>query len=185
MPGTPSLPDELVALLAEMYGEANPATGKRWTLRELAAFCALPPWSITTCHTTVRRTMAPLRAERARDAREIARERIARALPQQLDALDTMIEALADDFTAAKTPTARAAALDAYQKGLALKLRYSGVGEAIEMSGDLNVDAALTVVDARSQLAAQLARAALGAAAGTASGTPGEPVAGSGGGSPS
>lgn len=184
MPGTPSLPDELVALLAEMYGEANPATGKRWTLRELAAFCALPPWSITTCHTTVRRTMAPLRAERARDAREIARERIARALPQQLDALDTMIEALADDFGAAKTPTARAAALDAYQKGLALKLRYSGVGEAIDVTADLS-DAALTVVDARSQLAAQLARAALGAAAGAAGGTPGEPVAGGGGGSPS
>lgn len=184
MPGVTTLPDELIDLLAEMYGEVNPATKKRWTLRQLAVFASEKAGRRIE-RPVVERAIKPVRAERAQMAREVARERIARELPAQLDTLDTMIGALATDFTDAKTPAARRDALDAYQKGLALKLRYSGVGEAIELSGDLSTDATLTVTDARSQLAAQLARAAAGAAAGTAGGTSGEPVDGSGGGSPS
>lgn len=42
-----TLPDDLIELLAEMYGEANPATNRRWNTRDLAKFCAQPPWNIT------------------------------------------------------------------------------------------------------------------------------------------
>lgn len=183
MSSTPSLTDDLIETLATMRGEINPATQRRWTLIELAAW-ATAKTGAEVGRMTVCRLTAPVRAERARIVREATRERITARLVEQVDALDTMVTAIADDFTAAPTPAARREAFDAFQKGLALKLRYSGVGEAIEVSGDLTTDATLTVVDARSQLAAQLARAAAGAAAGAAGGTPGEPVAGGGGGTP-
>lgn len=184
MSSVSTLSDELIDQLAEMYGEINPATTRRWTLRQLAAW-ATEKIGRRVERQAIERAIKPVRAERAQIAREVARERIARELPQQLDVLDTMITSLAADFTAAGTPAARRDALDAYQKGLALKLRYSGVGEAIELSGDLATDATVTVTDARSQLAAQLARAAAGAAPGGEGDASGEPVAGSGGGSPS
>lgn len=174
-----TLPDDLIELLAESYSEINPATKKRWTLRELAAF-ATQHLGRPVTRPVVERAIYPVRAEWAKVAREVARERIGAKLPAQIDALDDMIEKVGRDFSEAATPGHRAAALDAYHKGLTLKLRYSGIGESVELSGGLTLDGALTVTDARSQLAAQLARAAPGAlAAGAATGA-GEPEPGGG-----
>ena len=133
-----SLPDDLVELLAEMYGEVNPATGKRWTTGQLATFAAQRLGRPVT-RPVVDRAIAPLRAEWARVAREVARERIGAKLPAQLDALDDMIAKVQHDFVEAATAKERAAALDAYHKGLTLKLRYSGVGESVDVSGAVDV----------------------------------------------
>jgi hypothetical protein len=159
-----TLPDDLIELLAESYSEINPATKKRWTLRELAAFASQQLGREVT-RPVVERAIYPVRAEWAKVAREVARERIGAKLPAQLDALDDMIEAMKRDFIEAGTAGHRAAALDAYRKTLTVKLRFSGVGEHLEVSGGLALDGSLTVTDARSQLAAQLARAATGAVA--------------------
>ena len=177
----PSLTDDLIETLADMRGQINPATGKRWTLRELAVWASAKVGREVGRMTIYRQT-APVRAERAQVAREVTRERITARLDDQVGVLDTMVTALADDFARADTPAARREAFEAYQRGLALKLRYSGVGEAIEFTAD--PDAALTVNDARAQLAAQLARAAAVAPRGGAGDPPGDPLAGSGVGSP-
>lgn len=174
-----TLPDDLIELLAESYSEINPATKKRWTLRELAAFASQQLGREVT-RPVVERAIYPVRDEWAKVAREVTRERIGAKLPSQVATLDDMLTKVERDFTDAMTPGARAAALDTYRKGLLLKLRFSGVGEHLEVSGDVKLDGTLTVTDARSQLAAQLARAASGADAAGAGGGAGEPVAGSG-----
>lgn len=175
-----TLPDDLVWLLAETYGETNPATQKRWTLQQLAAFASERIGRPVT-RPVVERAIAPLRAEWARMAAEVARERIGQKLPAQLEKFDDMLTKVGNDFAGSKTAGARAAALDAYRKGLLLKLRFSGIGERVEVDGDLNVDGTVTLADARSQLAARLAGAAYGAVASGASGRSGEPDAGGGG----
>ena len=179
MASVTTLPDELVWLLAETYGEINEATKKRWTGRELAALASERMGREVT-RPVVERAIAPLRAEWARIARDVARDRIGRKLPAQLDALDDMLTKVGNDFTEATTPGARAGALDTYRKGLLLKLRFSGVGERVEVDGNLNVDGNLTLTDARAQLAARLAGATVGAVADGADGGGGEPDAGSG-----
>ena len=172
-----TLPDDLIELLAETYGEVNPATGKRWTLRQLAGLATTKLGRPVT-RPVVERAIAPVRAEWARVAREVARERIGTKLPAQLDALDDMIEAEKLDFIEAESAKERAAALEAYHRGLALKLRYSGIGEVVELSGDVTIDGNLA--DARSQLAAQLTRAASGALAAGAAAGAGRALPGSG-----
>lgn len=174
-----TLPDDLIELLAETYGTINPATKQRWKLRELADFASQQLGRPVT-RPVVERAIYPVRAEWARVAREVTREHIGAKLSAQVDALDDMIEAVGRDFSEAATPGHRAAALDAYQKGLALKLRYSGVGEVVDVSGGLTLDGTLTVTDARSQLAAQLARAASGALAAGAAAGAGRALPGSG-----
>jgi len=178
MAGVTTLPDDLVELLAESYGTVNPATKQRWKLRELAGF-ASQQLGRTVTRQVVERAIAPVRAEWARVAREVTRERIGNRLPAQVDALDDMIDQVGRDFSEANTPGHRAAALDAYQKGLALKLRFSGVGEHLEVSGAVQSDGTLTLTDARTQLAAQLARAAAGALPAGAGDGAGEPQPGS------
>ena len=138
MPGTPSLPDELVALLAEMYGEANPATNRRWDQRSLAAFCALPPWSITTCHTTVGRAIKPLRDLRAALTQDLLRERIATTLPAQIETLDNLITRVAA-HAAHASPMVQRKGLDSVVKALNVKLRYSGVAASLDLSGTMDI----------------------------------------------
>lgn len=181
MSGTTTLPDALVELLAESYGEMNPATKRRWTLRELAAVANQQTGRTDIAHTTVAAAIGPLRAEWARIARDVARERIGQKLPAQLDALDDMLSKVERDFSEAGTPRQRAESVDTYRKGLLLKLRFSGVGERMEVDAQVNVDGTLAVSDARSALAAQLARAAPGAVADGAGAGDREPFPGSGG----
>lgn len=176
-PGT--FPEDLAERIADLYSQENPSTRRRWTQRELAALASEELGRPIT-RPVIDRAIAPIRAERARITREVAREQITAKLATQLDALDTMMSKVAEDFDGAPDADARADALDTYQKGLALKLRYSGVGESMEISGavDVTTDGALT--DARSQLAAQLARAAAGALPAAAGGGAGEAVTGGG-----
>lgn len=163
MSGRSSIPDATIELLAALYSEANPATGKRWTLRELGAH-ATKLLGREVTRQSVERAIYPVRAEWARAAREVTRERIALHLSEQVSTLDTMLMKTAEDFASADGAKERAAALDTYHKGLALKLRYSGVGEAIELSGALDVTsdgkpiAAMTTDELRAHIATLRAR---------------------------
>jgi hypothetical protein len=133
-----SLPEELIEILAGAYGTLNTNTNRRWTLRELAEF-STQQLGRAVSKSMVERAINPIRAERARDAREIARACITAQLPAQLETLDTMLAAIAGDFTTAEDADKRSAALDAFNKALTLKMRYSGVGERLEMGGGLDL----------------------------------------------
>lgn len=138
MPGVLTLPDELVALLAEMYGEANPATNRRWSTRDLAAFCAQPPWSIKTTHQVVGRSIKPLRDLRAALTQDLLRERIATTLPAQIETLDALITKVAA-HAANASPMVQRKGLDSVVKALNVKLRYSGVAAALDLSGTMDI----------------------------------------------
>ncbi len=177
--GTTTLPDALVQQLAELYGETHPKTKRRWTLRQLAEF-ASKELDREVTHPVVERAIKPLREEWAKTAIDVARQRIGAKLPAQLDALDDMLTRVQRDFTRAKSPAQRADALDTYRKGVLLKLRYSGVGERMEVDANVTLDATVTVHDARSALAARLARAApVAPAVGAGEGGAGPPAGGS------
>lgn len=128
-----TLPDDLVELLAEMYGEANPATNRRWNTRDLAAFCALPPWGITTTHAAVQRAIKPLRELRAELTREVLKERINATLPTQLESLDQLIAKVAANAAGA-SPMVQRKGLDTITKALAMKLRFSGVTDTVDVN---------------------------------------------------
>lgn len=159
----PLIPDDLIELLADMRGQIHPASKRRWSLRELAAF-ATEKCGYEVGRGAVQRATAPVRAERAAFAREAAREQIATSLPAQLDTLDEMLTKVSEDFVNAADADDRAAALDAYHKGLALKLRYSGVGERVEMEGAVDITsdgkpiAAMTTDELKAHIAGLRAR---------------------------
>lgn len=136
--GTTTLPQSLIELLAEMYGELNPATGRRWDQRALAAFCALPPWNITTTHAAVGRAIRPLRELRAELTRDILRERLNAQLSTQIEGLDDLITKVVAKAREA-TPMVQRKGLDSVVKALNVKLRYSGVAARFEVDGELDV----------------------------------------------
>lgn len=173
-----AIPEHLIDLAAEMYGDRNPKTGRRWTFRDLAAWLR-EQHGLEVSRECVRRAVKPVRAERAELRREVLRERIAKTLPDQLDTLDDLLVKLAADARKAK-PSARLDVVDVFRKALETKLRFSGVGERVESEAEVHVDAAISVTDARAALAEGLARAALATAAGATGEAPREPVSGDG-----
>ena len=156
-----AIPEHLVDLAAEMYGDRNPKTGQRWTFRDLAAWLR-EQHGLEVSRECVRRAVKPVRAERAELRREILRERIGASLSDQLDTLDGLLVKLAADAQKAK-PALRLDLVDTYRKALETKLRFSGAGERVETEAEVHVDAAVTVTDARDELAESLAREAAGA----------------------
>jgi hypothetical protein len=138
MAGTTSIPDDVIDHLVALYGAHNPKTGRRTTIRDLTGI-ATEMCGRSISRSMVERVINPIRAERAQIAREVARERITETLPKQLDALDDMLTKVALDFTSAEDPEGRSKALDSYHKGLALKMRFSGVGESVDVSGAVDL----------------------------------------------
>ncbi len=170
-----AIPEHLIDLAAEMYGDRNPKTGRRWTFRDLAAWLR-EQHGLEVSRECVRRAVKPVRAERAELRREVLRERIAKTLPDQLDTLDDLLVKLAADARKAK-PSARLDVVDVFRKALETKLRFSGVGERVETEAEVHVDAAVSVTDARDELAESLAREAAGAARSRAARPAGDPPA--------
>ena len=135
MPGVTTLPDTIVELLVEMHGEENPATRKRWTLRELAAWTSAQIGRDVT-HMVVHRAIRPILDERAAMLRDALRVKIGEKISGQVDTLDDLMTKVANDALTA-TPMARRKGLDVFRKALDSKLRVSGVADGkVTLSGD-------------------------------------------------
>jgi hypothetical protein len=134
--GVTTLPDALIEMLVEMHGESNAATGKRWTLRELAAWASAELGHEVT-HMVVHRAVRPVLDERAVMLRDALRVKIGEKIAGQVDTLDDLMTKVANDALTA-TPMARRKGLDVFRKALDSKLRVSGVGDGgkVTLSGD-------------------------------------------------
>lgn len=174
-----TLPDDLVEALADLYATANPKTGKRWTSHELAALASVR-LDRPIAHTTVMRAIRPLLSTRADVTREVLRAKIGERLGAQLDTLDDLLTKIGNDARDAESPYQRALSTDTYRKALESKLRFSGIAERVEVQAEVHVDAAVSVTDARDELAESLAREAAGPARRRAAGAAGDPAAGDG-----
>lgn len=179
MPGVTTLPTDVIDRLLELHGTTHPKTGQRWTSRQLAEVAASLGHPVT--HMVVLRALRPALNERAQIAREVLRAKITERITAQVDTLDDLLTKVAADATAQDVSAyQRAISTDTYRKALESKLRFGGVGERMEVEGEVTVDATVTVTDARDELAESFARETAGAARRRAPGAAGEPPAGGG-----
>lgn len=127
MAGVSTLPEELIERLAEMYCDTNPATGRRWTLRELAVVASQHlPEGTDVSRMSVQRAIKPLLEERAAITREALRAKITERVGSQIDSLDDLITKVAANAMNA-TPMVQRKGLDSLAKAIGMKLRHSGV----------------------------------------------------------
>lgn len=176
------IPESLHGELVDLYGEIDPATKKRRGYRELSTW--LKARGIDASREAVRIVVEPLRRERAEIRRDALRDRIAEKLPDQLAALDKLLERLKRDVERGKTSRARARAFNAYRGAIDTKLRAAGIGERVELDAHVEGDLTITVTDARVALAQSIARLAAGADTAPADGAAGDALAGDGGDAP-
>jgi hypothetical protein len=145
--GTRALPAAVEEDLLTRAGEINPATNRRWTTRELSAWL-LSEHKHRLSHTAVAMILRRAREERQAAVADAIRAQVCDTLGQQLTDLDGLLafylqEAHAtppapskDDSEATKQaikafdPTRYARV---FIQGLAMKLRFSGLGERIEI----------------------------------------------------
>lgn len=134
MAGVPILPDSLIERLAEMHCDTNPATGRRWTLRELAEVASRQlPEGTDVSHMAVQRAIKPLLEERAQITREALRAKITERVNAQIDSLDDLITKVAANAMTA-TPMVQRKGLDSLAKAIGMKLRHSGVDDRAELN---------------------------------------------------
>lgn len=179
-----TISDDLVEQLADLRGELNPKTQRRWTFAELSALLA-ESFNTKASREAVRRAVNPVLAERAAARREASKEKMLETLPLQVETLDTLMAKVSADALKTKKPTMRGALADTYRKMLETKLRFGGIGERLEIDADITADGtvAVTVRDARDELAARLARLPGAAPRDEPGGAPGagdEPLPGGG-----
>lgn len=179
MSATTKIPEGLEEEVLELAGELNPETSRRWTLRELAAWL-LEKHRVEVSHMAVGRLLARLRRERAEALRDALRAELAGTLGPQFQRLDELTTKLAARATpdGKKGVTVKELALivDNVRKVLIAKARIAGFADRIELDANVNVDASVTVDDARAAVAAALAKLAPGALPGAASGAAGDPA---------
>lgn len=118
-----AIPEALEEVLTEMAGAINPATEKRWQLRELAAWL-LAEHGVECSHSAVSRVVLKHRRARAALAREALRERLLESLSTDFDALDDMsagLRELAEVHRDVKNPKAFVACVGEMRKIAAVK----------------------------------------------------------------
>lgn len=167
------IPPSLLAELFDLSQSLHPATKRTWNDHQLAAWLK-SEHDIQCSHDAVRNALLPLRQMARAATADAIRSRILERIPDQIEALDGLMDkvrALSTPKPGKKAPSPNTvlAALDEFRKGLETKLRFSGVGEKIEMQADVAVEE-VPRGDARDELAAVLAREAAAAAR---PGTPG------------
>ena len=178
--GPPKIPPALLPELFDLSQSLHPGTKRVWSDHQIAAHLK-SAHGIEVSHDAVTRALNPLRAVARAATADAIRSKIVDRIPDQIEALDGLMDkvrAIASPKPGKKPPTPGQvmAALDEFRKGLETKLRFSGVGEKVEMSADVAVEE-VPRGDARDELATVLAREA---AAATRGRTPG----GAGGASP-
>ena len=139
----PKIPEALHDTLFAMYGDLDPATSRRRTYRDLAAWLE-SAHGIKVSHMAVRSVVDPLRRQRDELRRDVIRERLVAQLGPQLDDLDElMVKVKALTLNGPKGKKASASvvldALDGYRKAVETKLKFAGVGERTELGGEVDV----------------------------------------------
>ena len=174
VPGTGSkIPPAVVAELFDLSQSLHPATKRVWNDHQLAAHLK-SAHGIEVSHDAVTRALNPLRQVARAALADVVRSKILARIPDQIEALDDLMDkvrAITTPAAGKKPPSPGVVmnALDEFRKGLETKLRFSGVGEKVEMQADVAVEE-VPRGDARDELAAVLAREAAAAARGRAPG---------------
>lgn len=165
----PAVLDEVFDLSQTLH----PATKRVWSHHQLAVHLR-ERHGIECSHDAVRRALEPMQRIARAAAGDAIRSKILGRMADHLDALDGLIDkavALTVAKPGKKAPSANVVlgVLDEVRKALETKLRFSGVGERVEMQADVTVEE-VPRDDARDELAAVLAREAAAAARGRAPG---------------
>lgn len=171
--GNPKIPPALLPELFDLSQSLHPGTKRVWSDHQIAAHLK-SAHGIEVSHDAVTRALNPLRAIARAATADAIRSKIVDRIPDQIEALDGLMDkvrAIASPRSGKKPPTPSQvlAALDEYRKGLETKLRFSGVGEKVEMTADVAVEE-VPRGDARDELATVLAREAAAATRGRAPG---------------
>lgn len=136
------IPEALEDALLEMSGSLNPTTSRRYTTRELSVWLR-ERHEVEASHTAVGRVLRRLRAEQTETRREVIRARLHEGLGRQLQVVDDVFDKLFGNFTATrKRPLSTGAQVELSEelrKITELKLRFSGIGEKVEHSGEVDM----------------------------------------------
>jgi hypothetical protein len=159
--GRTKIPEDLYAPILDLAGSLHPETRSRWTGAQIAAWLAAEH-GIEVSQRTVSNLLRSLRHEFAQGLQDDARAALLGKLTAQTEAFDELLDGLLDDM--ASTPklklSDRAEVVEVYRRALDTKLRWAGIGEKVTVDANVNVDAAVTVTDARAELAASIAKLA-------------------------
>lgn len=161
------IPPTLLPELFDLSQSLHHDTKRVWNDHQLAAWLK-SQHGIECSHDSVRKALLPLRQVARAAIADAIRAKIVERIPDQIEALDGLMDkvrALTSPARGKKPPSPAQllGVLDEYRKGLETKLRFSGVGEKVEMQADVTVEE-VARDDARDELAEALAREAAGAA---------------------
>lgn len=177
IPSTQSkIPPSLLPELFDLSQSLHPGTKRVWSDHQIAAWLK-SQHGIECAHDAVTRALHPLRQTARAATADVIRSKIVDRIPDQIEALDDLMDkvrAIVSPKPGKKPPTPGQvlSALDEFRKGLETKLRFSGVGEKVEMQADVAIEE-VPRGDARDELAAVLAREAAAATRGRAPGSSG------------
>ncbi len=148
--GTSSkIPPALLPELFDLSQSLHPATKRTWSDHQLATWLKTEH-DIECSHDAVRKALLPLRQIARAATADAVRSKILERIPDQIEALDGLMDkvrALVAPKPGKKAASANTvlAALDEFRKGLDTKLKFSGIGEKLNVDADLKSDgAALT-----------------------------------------
>lgn len=135
------IPEALEELLLQRAGEINPASGRRWQLRELAQWL-LSQHGVECSHMAVQRCLTKLRRERSDALKEVLREELLTTLIAdwaRLDGLANDVYQRADLHSADKSPAKFLACVAELRKIAQTKLnavaRVDAEEEQVKVSG--------------------------------------------------
>lgn len=137
------IPEALEEVLLEMSGAINPASSKRWNLRDLAAWLQ-SEHNLEVSHMAVQRCLTKLRRVRAALTREVLREVLLDSLTDDFASLDEMaagLREMAEHHRDVKNPKAYVACVGELRKIAATKARIAtGVDDEdkVTLSGSAN-----------------------------------------------
>lgn len=130
-----AIPEAVEESLAALAAATNPATGRRWTCRELSAWL-LAEHRIRASHAAVAAALQRARSERHAAVAEAIREAVCGSLELQLRDLDQALAEFLNDARSAPTCSDRARSAGVVIQGLAMKLRFAGLAERPEVADE-------------------------------------------------
>lgn len=147
--GPPKIPPALLPELFDLSQSLHPGTKRVWSDHQIAAHLKAHH-GIEVSHDAVTRALNPLRQVARAAIADAVRSKILERIPDQLEALDGLMDkvrALVNPKPGKKPPPPSTvlAVLDEFRKAIDTKLKFSGIGEKLNVDADLKSDgAALT-----------------------------------------
>jgi hypothetical protein len=130
-----SIPSALHGALYDLSSSINPATARKWTDTELAAWL-FEAHGLSVSRESVSRCLGPLRKAAREALLERVRASAAEKIPEQFAKLDELMEVAAKDGLSSKASRTRVRAIDAYRKALETKVRsIAGDDAKVTISG--------------------------------------------------